>query len=38
MIGTMKLDRCEQHGLEPHEPYASSAMGLETQIMPFIKK
>jgi cephalosporin hydroxylase len=29
---------CEKYGLEPHEPYASSAMNLQTQIMPFIKK
>lgn len=29
---------CYDHGLEKHEPYASSALLLETQIMPFIKK
>ena len=38
-IGAMHTDPiCQEHGLEQHEPYASSAMGLETQIMPFIKK
>lgn len=29
---------CEEHGLEVHEPYATSAERLQTQIMPFIKK
>ena len=29
---------CEQHGLIPDEPYAPSALALETTIMPFRKQ
>jgi len=38
-IGSRDTDPvCKEYGLEVHEPYAASSLGLQTQIMPFIKK